>query len=176
MSNFVKLTGTGAGSAYVVADPFGYQTAEKLRADLNLLMLGIIGRNQYWGGDDNIGILAAVVTDVLGQGDGFEIDNTGNQLSGSAGVVVQVRIRLRVEDASISVTPQIYNVTDAAIATTSGAAACSATATNFSGSDQQQTLALTLANGKKKYKVRVTPSAATFQVWASGVMSDIYIA
>jgi hypothetical protein len=176
MANLVKLTGTGVASAYVAADPFGYQSAEKMRNNFNLLMLGIIGRNQYWGGDDNIGILASTATDVLNQGDGFEIDNTGNQLSGSSGVVVQVRIRLRVENAAISVTPRIYNVTDAAVATTSGAAACSATATDFSGSNQQQTLTLTLANGKKKYKVQITPSAATYQAWASGVVSDIYIA
>ncbi len=149
---------------------------DPMKNNFDLLMLGIIGRNQYWGGDDNIGILAAIATDVLGQGDGFEIDNTGNQLSGSSGVVVQVRIRLRVENAAISVTPRIYNVTDAAVATTSGAAACAATATDFSGTNQQQTLALTLASGKKKYKVQITPSAATYQAWASGVMSDIYIA
>lgn len=149
---------------------------DPLKADIDLLLLGIIGRNQYWGGDDNVGILAAAVTDALNQGDGFEIDNTGNQLSGSSGVVIQVRVRLRVEDASISVTPRIYNVTDAAVATTSGAAACSATATDFSGSNQQQTLALTPASGKKKYKLQITPSAATFRAWASGILSDIYVA
>jgi hypothetical protein len=170
MSNLVKLPAS--------PDPTNFGKAthyDPLKNDLDLLMLGIIGRNQYWGGDDNIGILSAVVVDVLNQGDGFEIDNTSNQLSGSSGVVVQVRIRLRVENAAISVTPRIYNVTDAAVATTSGAAACSATATDFSGSNQQQTLTLTLASGKKKYKVQITPSAATYQAWASGVVSDIYI-
>ncbi len=176
MANLVKLTGSGTANAYVTGDPFGYQSAEKLRSDLNLLMLGIISRNQYGGGDDVTGILASVATDVIGQGDGFEIDNTSNQLSGSSGVVIQVRVRLRVENAAISVTPRIYNVTDSSVATTSGAAACSATATDFSGSNQQQTLALTAVSGKKKYKVQITPSAATYQAWASGVLWDLYIA
>jgi len=173
---FVKLSGSGAFSAFVANDPFGYEMANNLRVDLNLLALGLFGRNQYGGGDDVTGILASTATDVLGQGDGFEIDNTSNQLSGSSGVVIRVRVRLRVENVGISVTPRVYNVTDSAVATTSGAAACSAIATDFSGSNQQQTLSLTPASGKKKYKLQITPSAATYQAWASGVLWDLYIA
>ncbi len=176
MGTFVNIGGTGAFSTFVSGDRFGVQTANKLQLDLRLLALGLVGRNQYGGGDDSLGILASIATDVIGQGDGFEIDNTGNQLSGSSGIVIQVRVRLRVENAAISVTPRIYNVTDAAVATTSGAAACTATATDFSGSNQQQTLALTPVSGKKKYKVQITPSAATYQAWASGVLWDCYIA
>ncbi len=176
MANFEKLTGSGGSGAYVATDKWGYQTANRLRLDLNLLMLGIISRNQYGGGDDNIGILASSVTDVLNQGDGFEIDNTSNQLSGSTGVVIQVRVRVRVENAGISVTPRVYNVTDSSVPTQSGAAACTATATDFSGSNQQQTISLTPVSGKKKYKVQITPSAATYQAWASGVLWDLYIA
>ncbi len=176
MANLVKLAGGGAFSAFVSADIVDYVTFNTLRVDLNLLMLGIISRNQYGGGDDNTGILASSATDVLHQGDGFEIDNTGNQLSGSTGVVIQVRVRVRVENAGITVTPRVYNVTDSSVPTQSGAAACSATATDFSGSNQQQTIALTPVSGKKKYKVQITPSAATYQAWASGVLWDLYIA
>jgi hypothetical protein len=176
MANLVKLTGSGGGGAYVSADIVDYVWANILRVDLTLLMLGIIGRNQYGGGDDNIGILASSVTDALNQGDGFEIDNTSNQLSGSTGVVIQVRVRVRVENAGISVTPRIYNVTDSSVPTQSGAAACTATATDFSGTNQQQTIALTPVSGKKKYKVQITPSAATYQAWASGILWDLYIA
>ncbi len=176
MANLVKLGGSGAFSVFVSADIVDYATFNRLRADLTLLMLGIISRNQYGGGDDNTGILASSATDVLHQGDGFEIDNTSNQLSGSTGVVIQVRVRVRVENAGITVTPRIYNVTDSSVPTQSGAAACSATAADFSGSNQQQTISLTPVSGKKKYKVQITPSAATYQAWASGVLWDLYIA
>src|ERR1700749_599398 len=109
MPNITVISGSGAAGAYVAGDPFGFQTANKNRDNFILLARGIIGRNQYWGGDDEVGLYeVSARVDALNQGSGVEIDNTGNQLSGSAGVVVQVRVRLRVEDVSISVTPEVY--------------------------------------------------------------------
>lgn len=176
MANFIPLVGSGVSDSFLAGDPFDYVMANELREDLNLLALGVFCRNWYGGGDDNVGIIASVATDVLNQGDGFELDNTANQLYGSAGIVIQVRVRLRVFNAAVSVTPRIYNVTDSSVATISGAAACSATATDFSGANQQQILTLTPVSGKKKYKVQITPSAATHQAWASGVLWDVYVA
>lgn len=148
---------------------------DPMKNTLDLLMLGVISRNQYWGGDDVTPIFSASVVDAIGQGDGFEIDNTNSQISGSASIIVQVRLRIRVGNVGVSVTPQVYNVTTSAVATTSGAAACAATNEDFSGTNQQQTLALTLAAGINKYKVRFTPTNAIYPVWVSGIVSDIYV-
>lgn len=178
MPNITVISGSGAAGAYVAGDPFGYQTANKIRDNFILLARGIIGRNQYWGGDDNTGLyLVSAPVDALNQGSGIEIDNTGGQLSGSSGIVIQVRTRLRVEDVSITVTPEVYNITDGAIVTSTGGAACSAINLDFSGSNQEQTLTFTPASGVKRYKVRGNVSASSvFQVWISGILGDIYIA
>lgn len=176
MANITTIAGSGAAGVYVAGDPFGYQTANQVRNNFILLARGIIGRDQYWGGDDTVGIISDEVFDALNQGSGFEIDNTNNQLSGSSGAVTQVRCRLRVGNSSISITPSVYNVTDAVTVTSTGGAACSATNTDFSGSNQEQTLAFTPASGKKRYRLQGTPSASTYPSWLSGIMSDIYVA
>lgn len=176
MANITIISGSGGGGLYVAGDPFGYQTANKLRDNFILLARGIISRNQYWGGDDNVGLISTTIVDALNQGSGFEIDNSGGQLSGSSGVVIQVRCRLRVGDGSISITPSVYNVSDAATVTSTGGAACSAINLDFSGANQEQTLVFTPASGVKRYRLQGTPSAGVVQFWISGIMSDIYVA
>ncbi len=169
------VTMTCLAPTFLTPPDLDYITEHTMATGIALALQGCMVRNLYWGGDNVNGFDSASVWDAFNQGDGVEIDNTSNQISGLSGVVVQVRVKLRVSDASINVTPRIYNVTDAAVATTSGAAACSAIATDFSGSNQKQTLALTLANGKKKYKLQLVPSGGGHQAWASGVLSDIYV-
>ncbi len=139
----------------------------KLRNDLNQAASGTFGRSHFVGGSLTRGLVTAAATDVLDSID-FEIDNTSSYVSGTSGITVTVTVWVRVENAAISVTPRIYNVTDSGVATTSGAAACSATALDFTGTDSKQTLVLTLAAGVKKYRLQITPSAATYQVWAAG--------
>lgn len=161
MANFIQLNG---GSAYLVTDDFGYETAEKLRNDLALLVQGQVGRNRWVGGSDSRGLLASAAVDII-DALHFKIDNSSTQWSGSTGITVPITVLLRVANASISVTPRIWNYTTAAAATISGAAACSATATDWSGTNQIQTLLLTLASGINEYCVQVTPTAATYPVF-----------
>ncbi len=150
---------------------------------IELAALGAFARNQYMGGhdDDPVGI------DCQSTGDKdlhpvslpFLIDNTSSQISGSASIVVQVRFSLRVSDASISLTPKILKSTDGltwSAATYSGASAATGTATDFSGTNQKQTLSLTLDAAVRYYKAQVTVAgsvATGFMGWASALF-DCY--
>lgn len=177
---FAPIAGTGPGDVYQVNDYWGYQTAETVRQALALLGLGCFGRNQYGGGDESVSF-------PIGAGSGwltalnaveFEIDNSNSQISGSASVVIQARVMVRVDNTSpgISVTPRILNITDNTVPTQSGAATCSETAVDFSGTNQKQTITLTPATGKKKYVVQVQKSADTEAVWCARIAWDVYIA
>ncbi len=76
--------------------------------------------------------------------------------------------------SGISVTPRVYNVTDASVPSQSGAAACTATADDFSGSNQKQTISFTPATGKKKYVIQVVKSADSDVVIACRGVYDVY--
>ncbi len=173
----IAIAGSGGGGAYVALDPWGYQTAQKVKDDLALLALGCFARNLNGGGSESDGFGVGTGTGMVTAFDciEFEIDNSNSQVSASANIICQVLVCLRVENAAISVTPRIYNVTDASVPTQSGAAACSAIAADFSGSNQRQTLTLTPTTGKKKYVVQVQKSADTYQVWAARISWNCFV-
>lgn len=166
----VHLPWNGPGGGAWIGNNTEHVTAtsmNKVRNDLNMMASGTFGRSHSVGGSLTRGLVTAAATDVLDALD-FEIDNTSSYVSGTSGITISVTVWVRVENAGISVTPRIYNVTDAGVATTSGSAACSATTADFTGTDSKQTLLLTLAAGVKKYRLQITPSAATYQVFAAG--------
>jgi len=110
------------------------------------------------------------------------IDNQGNRISGfdntNGGTLkVQFRWMLQVTNAAITVTPKIYDITAAADATTSGAAACSATADDFSGSNQRQVLALTLPNAAHEFRPNVVigGTPAPGYLVRAAVVCDVYV-
>lgn len=144
---------------------------------MDLLGLGVFARNLYGGGSEVVGFGVGAGTGWLTALDclEFEIDNTGTQVSASANLIAQVRVSVRVENAGITVTPRIYNITDSTVPTQSGAVACSAILTDFSGTNQKQTISLTIPTGKKKFVVQVQKSADTYQVWAAKIAWDVYI-
>lgn len=169
------VTTTCLVPTFLTPPDFDYRTTTTMATGLTLLQQGCFGLNQYGGGDENEGIKFSGVWDAMNQPNGFRINNTGNQLTSIPGIVIQVRIRLRVDDASITVTPRLYNITDSAVATTSGAAACAGIADDFSGTNQEQTLTITPVSGDKYYKVQGTQSGASFQGFISGIAYDIYV-
>jgi hypothetical protein len=145
--------------------------------NVDLLLLGVFARNVNGGGSETVGL-------DVGVGTGFvraieqieiEIDNTGNQVSAAANLVCQVRVCVRVANAAISVTPRVYNVTDASVPTGGTGVACSATAADFSGTNQQQTISFTLAAGKKKYIVQIQKSVDIYQAFCSRIAWNCYV-
>lgn len=171
-----------------VLKPFGAQTSgsdltksvhwDPLTDTINLIMLGVLGRNIFAGGSQDFWLDASSAGDFdLPSWLPIEVDNLNSQISGSTNIVVQFRYFLRVSSASISATPKIFDITANAAATISGAAACSATAEDFSGANQQQTISLTLPAAKHVYKTRVTVAGAPtagMRVWGLA-MYDCYV-
>jgi hypothetical protein len=143
----------------------------------DLMALGCFARSLHGGGSEHLGFGVNVGTGWLTAYDcvEFEIDNSNSQVSGSTNLICQVRVMVRVENAAMSFTPRIYNFTDSSVPTQSGAAACSATATDFSGTNQKQTINLTLPAGKKRYVVQGQKSADTYQGWLARIAWDIFI-
>lgn len=161
---YEHLTGSGAEDAYVAGDRWGAQTAERVR--LNLRALSGIRHVLPLGGSRNQGLIHSTVVDAYDYLD-VEIDSTE-----IAGLRVRARVEVRVADASINVTPSIRNVTDGSDVVTG--AACAATSADYSGTDQKQTLTVPLTAGVKKYRLRLTPSASTFQCWGIGYIEISY--
>src|SRR4051812_20651611 len=114
---FDRLAGSGTAGAYLALDQFGYQSAQKLKDMLDLLGLGCFFRNLYGGGSEINGLGVGVGTGSVRVLDSIEIeiDNSGNQVSNADDLVCHVQLCVRVENAGISVTPRVYNLTDASV-------------------------------------------------------------
>jgi len=144
---------------YVLDKVFGYQGANKIKN--NVIALASMREQKNLGGSRLTSIpLAAVATDAV---DYIDVEIDGTQL---AGLTIQARIEVRTTNAGTSVTPKVRNVTDATDAGTG--VASTATAADYSGTNQKQTIALTIASGIKKYRLQLTPSNATNQVFGIG--------
>lgn len=174
--SYTKLNGS---SAFALDQPLGYQDANEARENDRLFAFAGFSRNQYMGGST----ATSIPGDTAGDFDlphlsiPFVLDNSSSQISGASGVVIQVRFFVRVSNAAITVTPRIYNITAAGVATTTGQAACSATNSDYSGTNQQQTLALTLATASNAYKAQLTiggTPAGGYEVWGYAIF-DCYV-
>lgn len=149
-----------------------------LRDLTDLLLLGAIHRNLYVGGSEVNGIPATATGDlVLLEALPWSVDNTSSQVSGfstanGGTLTVQMRFLVRVSNGAINVTPKVlYGSSMSAIATPAtltGAVSCAATDADYSGTNQIQTVTLTLPAGLKYFKPALTVAgtpAADYQVW-----------
>ncbi len=138
--------------AKVLDDVFGYQSANKLREN------GIILASRRGifplGGSRIVSLPLVASAQKATEWIDMEIDGTD-----MAGMTVRARVECRTDNAATSITPSILNVTDSTTAGTG--TACTATNTDYSGANQVQTIAVTLAAGVKKYRLVGTPSNAT---------------
>ena len=150
----------------------------KVRESLNFLARGHVALNQQLGGSMLFAVRAEATGDIiLPDWRPLLLTNVSSRFSGSTDKVAQVRFLCRVSNAGINVTPKIYNLTDAADATVSGTAACSATNEDYSGSNQRQTITLTVPAGTKEFQPRLTIAgtpAAGYLVWGVAI-ADTYI-
>ena len=159
-------------AAKVLDDPFGYQSVNAFRDNLIALVSRRAGRtlggSRHFPNDLCISLRGDIKSkspgvgpsDVFGYVD-VEIDGT-NQ----TGITYQARVHVRVSNALLSITPKIRNMTDSADAGTG--AACSATAVDYSGTNQKQTIALTIASGVKVYRLQYTLSNVSYDSWMTG--------
>lgn len=160
-------------TAYILDQVFGYQDANEIRANLIVLASRRSGRSlggsRTLPNDPAVDLLTGKwrsksaglgPTDVVDYMD-VEIDGT-NQ----TGITYQARVQVRTDRANVSITPRVYNVTDSTVAGTG--TACSASAGDFSGTNQKQTIALTIASGVKTYRLQFSLNNVSGSTWAIG--------
>lgn len=146
-------------AARVLDDVFGYQSANRIRE--NLIAIISARLTYYLGGSRATSVpLVASAQDAI---DYIDIELDGTNLGG---LTKQLRVEVRTANAGTSVTPRLRNITDS---TDAGVGvACTATNADYSGTNQRQTITLTLASGVKKYRLQLTPSNTTNAVYGIG--------
>jgi hypothetical protein len=151
--------GWTAIGAYILDQVWGYQGANKHREN----MIALASRKAIYDlGGSRITALPQVASaqDAVEYRD-IELDGTN-----LGGFTVRLRVECRTINAATSVTPKLRNVTDSTDAGTG--VACSATNADYSGTNQKQTITVTLAAGVKKYRLMGTPSNTTHPTFIIG--------
>ena len=145
----------------VLDDPFGYQTANKFRD--NLVALASQRFTAHLGGSRLTPLALSATTQDAPEWIDIELDGTN-----ATGLTKQLRVECRSANVGTSITPKLRNITDG---TDAGVGvACSATNADYSGANQKQTIAVTLAAGVKKYRLQGTPSNATDLTYLIGYL------
>jgi hypothetical protein len=153
------MAGWNVIATFVLDQLFGYQTANMMRE--NMIALASARLKYHLGGSRQLTLLrSAAVQDAVEWID-QEIDGTA-----LAGFTKQARVEVRTMAAGTSITPRIQNVTDGTTAGTG--VACTATNADYSGTNQKQTIALTLAAGVKKYRLQATLSNVNADAFVTG--------
>lgn len=146
-------------SAFALDQIYGYQSANKQRE--NLIALVCCRFTHQLGGSRSQALPQVASAQDADSYIDIELDGTN-----LGGITKQARIECRTFNAATSVTPKVRNVTDATDAGVG--AACSATNADYSGANQKQTIALTIAAGVKKYRLQGTPSNVTHPTFVIG--------
>lgn len=137
------------GSAFVVNDKLDkYSLFEQIRQN----EIANSFRLTHWGGSRHDFILGNGTFDLVEYRD-LELVSDNALDRRLNGLTVRARFYLRTENAGTSVTPRIYNVTDAAALATGSAV----TATTWTA----QTIVLTLTAGTKVYRPQLTTNNGT---------------
>jgi len=160
-------------SAYVLDQLFGYQSANKFRE--NLITLASAREGRWLGGlreVPNNPVTDLETGDVFSKNPGvgpfdahnfidIEIDGT-NQV----GMTFQARVECRVGMLGQSITPKIRNITagsDAGVGV-----ACTTSDPAYGGTNQKQTIALTILTGINKYRLQYTLGRPSGTTWLTG--------
>lgn len=161
-------------TAFVLDQVFGYQSANKIRDNLITLVSRRTGRSL--GGSralpnfpvwDDYGDVYSKPPD-LGPHDALDYVDIEIDGTNQGGITYQARVEVRTANPGCSITPKIRNVTDSTDAGTG--AACTATNVDYSGTNQRQTITITLAGGVKKYRLQYTLGAlgVGMDTWCKG--------
>jgi hypothetical protein len=148
-------------SDYILDQLFGYQTANRLKN--SILALASARLTYDLGGSREVSLpLVGAAQNAVNWQD-IILDSTN-----LAGLTRQLRVECRTNDGATSITPKLRNITDG---TDAGVGvACTATDADFSGTDQIQTITVTLAAGVKKYRLMGTPSNGDHATFVRGYL------
>lgn len=170
-----RMEGSGSGGVYASLDRFSLDDGNQAKNDIDMLALGVLRRDVFMGGSRELGVTVTADGDYdLIEWRPITTDNTNTQFTGftdsnGATHVAQVRFLIRVSDLGISPAPtatpkmrygaafsDIAVAGTGTVATISGEAACSTTTVDYSGSNQYQTISITVPTGVKLWKPQVT--------------------
>lgn len=151
---YTALTGGGAGSAYQTGDKWGYQTAEKVRNDLDIC--AYLAGHLDLGGDERP-ILSSSYVGVNGA---RTYDLNDDSLGG---LTLEAVVFFYTTNAATTVNVRVRNTTDGSDA---GAIAAASAATTVT----REVVSLTLASGVKTYQLQVTGSDASNGVYCWGYL------
>lgn len=140
----------------VLNDPLGYQSYNKLVQQIRSIAFA----THHLGGSRALGVRSASAIEVPEYVD-IELDGTKY-----AGLTVRARVEVRTANAATSVTPKIRNMTAGTDAGTG--VSSTGTAADYSGTNQKQSITVTLAAGLNKYRLQVTGGNATNDIFAIG--------
>ena len=153
---YTALTGGGAGSVYQTGDKWGYQTAEKVRNDLDIAAY-LCGHFDL-GGDERPMTVTTPATYQAANG-ARTFDLNGDSVGG---MTLEVVLFSYTSDGATSVTPRLRNTTDGSTA----AQGAAVTATSVS----REVVTVTLASGIKTYRLEWTASNTTNPVYCWGYL------
>lgn len=149
---------------YILDQVWGYQGANKIKN--NIIALASRRACHFLGGSRNTSVpLVASAQDAV---DWVDIEIDGTNLTG---LTLALRVEVRTANAGTSVIPKLRNVTDSTDAGTG--VASTATNADYSGTNQKQTITVTLAAGVKKYRLQLTPQNTTNPVFGIGYL-EVY--
>lgn len=160
-------------SAFVLDQLFGYQTANFIRG--NLICLASRRSGRFLGGSRSTPNFPSVNPDdgtvssyhpSLGPHDAFDYVDVEIDGTNATGLTYQARVEVRVGRTGQSITPKIRNITDSTDAGTG--AACSAANGDYAGTNQRQTIALTIPTGVKKYRLQYNVGSVSGDTFCTG--------
>lgn len=160
--------------AYILDQVFGYQSANKLRENLIVLASRRSGRSlggsRLMPGEPAWDAEGLPTSNPAGLGPWNAVDYIDVEIDGTnqTGMTYQARVEVRTNQATMTITPKVRNVTDGTDAGTGSS--CAAAYSDYSGTNQKQTIALTVATGVKKYRLQYTLGAIVVggSVWCVG--------
>lgn len=119
----------------------------------NAIALARAGHSYYLGGSRNSTLQKLASVQDAPEYVDVTIDGTD-----IAGFTVQAEVQVRA-GAATAITPKVRNITAASDAGTGVSA--TGTAADYSGTNQQQTISVTLATGSNVYRLQGTPANTT---------------
>lgn len=153
---FTALTGGGAGSAYQTGDKWGYQTAEKVRNDLDIAAY-LCGHFDLGGDERTMTVTTPATYQAVNGARTFDLNNDN-----LGGMTLEVVFFSYTSDGATSVTPRLRNTTDGSTA----AQGAAVTATSVT----REVVTVTMASGVKTYRLEWTASNTTNPVLCWGYL------
>lgn len=145
-------------AAKILDQVWGYPSANQYRE--NMIALASRKAIHHLGGSRSVSLPLVASDQNAESWVDIEIDGTN-----LGGFTKQLRVECRA-GAATAVTPKLRNMTDSTDAGVGASA--TGTAADYSGTNQKQTITVTLASGVKKYRLQGTPANTTDPTFVIG--------